>query len=177
MTGKNNLISVRVSDSDLAFLEGLAIDDAETPSEKLRAIIKQARLQDAGTYSYQAALEVMRGLLEPVAGQIREIERRESRHSELLIQTYHWLKEITAYMLSGVDQEDDETQMIDLATLEENVMERLIRHCEYMMRLAVTEHAPCYDPTLVRRSMPQVLTLARLVMTQQQQTTEENAND
>lgn len=177
MTQKNNLISVRVSDSDLRFLEGLSIDDAETPSEKLRAIIKQARLQEAGTYSYEAALEVMRGLLEPVAGQIREIERRESRHSELLIQTYHWLKEIAAYMLSGVDQEDDATEMIDLATLEQQVMERLVRQVEYLMRLAVTEQAPCYDPGLVRRSMPQVLTLARLVMSQQQHTNKENAHD
>lgn len=166
MSQKNNPISVRVSDEDLAFLNRLSIDDAETPSEKMRAVIKQAKRRQAGQYSYHAALGVIRELLEPVAGQIRELERKEDRHSELLINSYHWAKELTAYMLSGIDQEKDQNELIDLATLEANVLDRLLRQMEYILRLAVTREGPCYDGELVRSKIKHILELAMVVQTQ-----------
>ncbi len=166
MSQKNNPISVRVSDADLDFLDRLNIDDAETPSEKMRAIIRQAKLRQAGMYSYHAALGVMRDLLEPVAGRIRELEREEQQHSELIINTYHWVKELTAYMLSGIDQEHDQTELIDLATLENNVLDRLLRQMEYLLRLAVTPKGPCYQPGIIREQIEPILELAQVIRSQ-----------
>lgn len=166
MSQKKHSISVRISDEDLAFLEKLQIDDAQTPSEKMRFIIRQAKLREAGNYSYNAALTVMRELLEPVAGKIRQLERTEQSHSELVIHTYHWLKEITAYMLSGIDQEDDVSEILDLPTLEANVLDRLLRNMEHVLRLAVTETSPCYNPRLIHEQIKPVLDLTDMVKKQ-----------
>ena len=51
MPGKVPL-SVRVSQDDAAFLAGLAVTGATSPSDKLRALIRDARLRHEGCSGY-----------------------------------------------------------------------------------------------------------------------------
>lgn len=163
MPEKSSTISVRISDEDAEFLARLKLSDARTASEKMRHIISQARKRQAGFHDYPAALETMRELFDAVQQRLRDQERQQNIHSELLTQSFEWLTDLAAYLLSGTDQEVDRRQQISLETLEAGVAERLFRIMDALLRLGVTPESPCYDPSVVRRNLPRILSLARII--------------
>ena len=163
MPDKTTPLSARVSDEDAEFLARLSIPEARTPSDKLRYIIAQARKRQAGMHDYPAALEMMRELFDAVQQRLREQERQQGLHSELLFQSFDWLTDLAAFVLSGTDQESGNTQEISLEQLEAGVTDRLFRMMEQILRLGITPDSPCYDTAIINRNLPRVLPLTKII--------------
>jgi len=163
MPDKTTSLSVRVSDEDAEFLARLSVPEARTPSDKLRHIIAQSRQRQAGLHDYPAALEMMRELFDAVQQRLRNQERQQEAHSELLAHSFEWLSDLAAFMLSGTDQEADSEQEITLETLEAGVADRMFRMMDQLLRLGVTPESPCYDPDIINRHLPKVLSLAKII--------------
>jgi hypothetical protein len=164
MAGKSIPISVRVSDDDAAFLAALDIQGAVTPSEKIRALIARARDDADGGNDYEAALTRVRAWLEPTSQRLRAREMSSRQRSELIADTLYWLPDLVAFLMAGPDpaprKGDD-----GLKAFEAGVADRIFRYIEAVLRLAVTEKAPCYDPGIVSEGIRGTLELTEVVLT------------
>ncbi|MEM7706053.1 MAG: hypothetical protein AAF358_10900 [Pseudomonadota bacterium] len=166
MSEKSVNLSVRLSSDEARFLKHLSLPGADTVSEKLRHIIDRARRREEGTHSYPAALRMVDELLDPVRLGLLDQERREQVHSELLARVYEWLPDMLGYLLAGIDQEPDSEEVIELSQLEAGISERVFRLIEAVLRLALTEPNPCYEPNAVSRRLGPTLALAKLLAEQ-----------
>ena len=163
MPAKNVPISVRLDEGDAQFLEQLEIDGAQTVSDKLRAIIDQARQREDGRHNYPAGLRMMDNLLDPVRMALANQERHEQVHSELMTRVHEWLPEMFAYVLASLDPEPDCSDRISLEELEAGVAERVFRLINGTLRLALSSSNPCYDPQAISRRLEDTLELAQLL--------------
>ncbi len=163
MPNKNVTVSVRLDQDDARFLQRLDIGDADTLSEKLRAIIHQAREHDAGKHDYVSSLKMIDTLLDPVRTQILDQERREGRHSELISRTYEWLPDMMAFVLASLEQEAHGGEPIGLKDLEDGVAERVFRLIHACLRLGLEEPNPCYSEDVIGARLTPTLKLAKLL--------------
>lgn len=162
MSPKNHPVGVRLSDEDAAFLQALQIDDAETASEKLRALVQRARTELHGGRSYEASLLRVRELLEPTSRQLRAQELSSRQRSELIADTLYWLPDLVAYLMAGPDALGplDEDR---LTAYEAGLADKTFRFIEAVLRLGVTDRAPCYDPNVITHGARGVLELTQLI--------------
>lgn len=163
MPGKNVTLSVRLDESDAHFLERLRLADAETPSEKLRAIIGHARQREEGKHSYHAGLRLIDDLLDPVRMAVLDQQRREGTHSELISRVYEWLPDLLAFVLASVEQELDSDEMISLEELEAGIADRVFRIIAATLRLGLSSTNPCIDSKAVSKRLPPILELTQLL--------------
>ena len=156
-------VSVRVSPEDAEFIASLKIEDAVTPSDKIRALIKRARLLESREKSYEGALSSFQAQFRAVLNQLAQHEQQEELHSELVRLFLDWLVEADAYASSPPLNNDTQTRAADLMRFEQGVMERTLRLCETVIRLGITKTAPCYDPDIVSHNIDRVLDLSAVV--------------
>jgi len=164
MVGKTIPLSVRVAEEDSDFLAGLVIPGATTPSDKIRALIRDARMRHAGERSYAEGLTFQEEQLSPLIRQLRGSERELGMHSELLVQFMNWLPEATAYLHAELSEQGmDDDRKAALLALERGIAERALSLMEACLRLAVTPKEPCYDTSCVREKVSPILELSTLV--------------
>ncbi len=157
-------LSTRVTDSDSAFLASLEIDGAQTPSDKLRALIDDARKRREGTRDYKAGLRLVEDMLAPALERIRGAENRTEQHSELVNNVVTWITETLAFVMSrSPDQHLPPEEGHELESLERGLADRAFLLIESVLRLGVTEEAPCYDREAISKRMPQVVELVQLI--------------
>ncbi len=156
-------VSVRVSPEDAEFIASLKIEDAVTPSDKIRALIKRARLLESREKSYEGALSSFQAQFRAVLNQLAQHEDQENLHSELVRLFLDWLVEADAYAAAPPMTSDAKTRAADLKRFEYGVMERTLRLCETVIRLGITKVAPCYDPDIVSDNIDRVLDLSAVV--------------
>lgn len=101
MPSKTIPISARVSHEDAEFISRLKINGATTPSDKLRAIIADARRQKSRTKDYRGCFQMIQELLMPVNETIRQVELDNHEHSELITRAVEWLPDVLAYIVSS----------------------------------------------------------------------------
>ncbi len=152
-------ISARISEQDADFLASLKIDGANTPSEKIRYLISQARQQRVSVHSYSDALGRMRRLFEPGVERVNEAEYRLDSYSEPLHLFYDWLPEIVALAMTGGDELDEKS----LIRLEAGIADRTLRLSEAMLRFGVTNECRCYNPQLLHDRLQSLLDLAGII--------------
>jgi hypothetical protein len=156
-------LSVRVPYEDAEFIAGLHVNGANTPSDKLRAIINQARRRHQGGQDFGSALTFFEEQIAPVAHQIRKGERECHMHSELLGLANSKLPELLAFIVSyGADRESLDSEA--LQELESGVANRVFRLFEGVMRLAVTPRCPCYDENVISDRIDPLIDLARIIL-------------
>ena len=160
MPSKSVPVSVRISQEDAAFLARLQIDDAITPSEKIRAILKDTRIRAETGKDYQSCQQQAAALLNPVLMHVQMLEAEGGSHSELVTLFIEWLSESLA-MTMAAEGTLESTE--DLEKFEQNVAERSFRLFEAIMRMAVTASAPCYDAKLIRSKVLPILELSNIV--------------
>jgi hypothetical protein len=170
MSSKTTQMSVRVSEEDAEFLADFEIAGANTPSEKLRHLIAQARDRQHQAHSYEGALGLVRELLEPVAQTLRARELATRQRSEMIADTLYWLPDVVAYLIAGPGAKPGKADAKELVEFEAGVAHRIFRFTDAMLRLAVTSTAPCYDPNVVAKHMSGTLELAKLVLEQSRKT-------
>lgn len=161
MSPKTTLLSVRLSDEDAAFLAGLERRGATTPSEKLRALLAEAR--DAAEARGDAACAVQRlhGELAPTIEAIRRFELESGHRSALLAEALQRVPEIAGLLVAGPGAE---AGVAEFTALEARVADRAMALLEALLRLAVTRTAPCYAPDVVARRIDPVLELGTVIL-------------
>jgi hypothetical protein len=169
MSGKSIPLSVRVSDEDAEFLAALEIEAALTPSEKLRALIARARAEAGEGRSFEAALARLRAQLEPTAQLLRARELEGRGRSQLIHEVLQALPDLAAFLVAGPAPATRSRQE-DLAAFEQGVADRAFRLAEAVLRLGVTDKAPCYNPDVVAQGATGTLELSRVILSRRQRT-------
>ena len=162
MTAKTIPLSVRVSEDDAGFLAALG---GGSPSEKLRALIVDARKRHAEGRTYESSLALVRELLEPLSQTLRARELSSRQRSELIADTLYWLPDLVAFLMAGPAKVGAKSDGRELAEFEAGVAHRIFRFVEAVLRLGVTAKAPCYDPGVVTAGIGGTLELAQLILT------------
>lgn len=167
MGTKNVQLSTRVTDDDAEFLAALRIEGAETPSDKIRALILEARRRHEGPRDFRSALLRVSDLLAPVEADVRAAEHLTGTHSELIRLTNDWLAETLAFLVSqGQEQASGAKKHAALLeATERGLADRVFRLMEAILRLGVTGEAPCYDKGIVSGRLEPVLGLLEVIRT------------
>ena len=163
MSGKSIPLSVRVSDEDAEFLAALQIDGAVTPSEKLRALIARSRGEATEGRSFEASLARLRAQLEPTAQLLRTREMEQRGRSQLILEVMQALPDLGALLVAG-PAPAARSKAEDLIAFERSVADRVFRLIEAVLRLAVTEKSPCYNPDVVTQGAVGTLELSRVIL-------------
>ncbi len=163
MPGKSVSLSVRLSPEEAAFLAAYKSPGATTLSEKLRAVISEARKRRAGSENYAECLAFVEELLAPSLHRLRETETAAGLHSELLLNFAHWLPDVVAYSMVNVPDADEPDAAERLANLEAAIADRIFVLIEQVLRLGVTGESPCYDPTIITKRMPAIIKLNDII--------------
>lgn len=168
MSGKAVQMSVRISDDDAAFLARTQIDGAVTPSDKLRAIIAEARRMREEVQDYASCIKLVRDWLSPALERWREAERQVSARSEIMQVATEWLTETLAFVMSSTTKAEAGSPRAaelrsQLSTLERGVADRVFNLFQNVLRMGVTQSSPNYDPALVRARLGPVLELAAII--------------
>lgn len=184
MPEKTVQVSVRVSERDAAFLSQLQIDGATTPSEKLRALLRQARQQREGLQDYATELDFLNGLHRSAEARRLEAEKLLGIRSDLLRILMAWLIECDAFLLSaspseahGGGEEDGKTLRAEMDALEAGAADRVFALIDQVMRLGVTANCAGYDPAVVRNRMQTLIELIRVILSIQNEIGKEKSND
>ena len=155
-------VSARISQEDAEFLSQLEIGGAKTASDKLRAIIEQARLNHSSINDYEASIRRMNELLAPINHHIRHFESNNEAHSELLFRVIEWLPDTLALIIS-TEQDKKETSAKTLSQLEASVADRIFRLIETVLQLSVSRQCGCYNTNLMQERIEPVLELSEIV--------------
>ena len=164
MSYKTVSISARISQEDAEFLSQLTIAGAKTPSDKLRAILTDARQRHLEGLEYQSSLQLTLDMYLPLVERIQKAEYEAGIHSELLIRLIHWLPDMAAYAVSGLQcSEEDKQQKECLTAFEQGVAERIFRLMESVLQMGVTQQSNCYNPGVINDHVQPVLELADMI--------------
>ena len=163
MANKMVQIGVRIPQDDATFISQLKVEGANTPSDKLRAIIAQARKREHGLRDYKECLSTIDEFLMPVRNHVREIELHQEIHSEFVFRTLDWLSEVLAFCLvSRTDLEATQSKE-SLEHFEQQLSSRIFRIMESVLQMGVTPRGPCYQPDLISANLQQVLDIANVI--------------
>jgi hypothetical protein len=164
LAGKSMPLSVRMAPDEMLMLSELHLDDAVTPSDKIRRLVKWAHRQQKSRSSYAEALSVAEDQLAPVARRLRQHDAEQHVHSDLLLQLLAWLPDMFA--LTGTALQSDATteEAAKVAlTLEDDVAERIFSLLLGVLKMGLTPAAHCYRSSHLTERLPAVLELCRLL--------------
>lgn len=154
-------LSFRMSQKDAEFLAGLQVDDAVTLSEKVRYIIKSARLEHQQVADYEHYLKSMSDVLRTLNAQIKLAEMDIEKHSEIVAYFTEWSVESFAFIASMQQEKSLDEKM--LRHLEDGILKRIFRLFEIISRMGVTSVAPCYDEKNINKNFKSIIELIELI--------------
>ena len=161
MPPKSVPLSVRITPDDAEFLARLRVDDATTPSEKLRALVRAERRRREGYRDYDRVLGITRETLAPTLERIQSAENTERIHSELVHTVAEGLPDLMAFLLTAMaDVEEDRRGLEDM---EIQLADRTFRLMENVLRLGVTQTVRGYDPSVVADRLGPILEIADVI--------------
>lgn len=164
MAGKSVPFSARLSPQDAEFIAQFQVEGAHSPSDKIRAIIADARDRSTGAGDYKSALQQTQSMIAPTLRLTRSSERSAGSHSELVSRLGDWVPECLAYFASWTGAEA-ELSAEELTRLEVGLVQRSVTLMESILQMAITQRSPCYDPVLLNEKISPVLELARIIST------------
>jgi hypothetical protein len=157
-------LSVRMAPEEMLMLSELHLDDAVTPSDKIRRLVKWAHRQQKSRSSYAEALTVAEDQLAPTVRTLRQHEAEQHVHSDLLLQLLAWLPDMFA--LAGTALQSDaakEDSRRAAVTLEDDVAERIFSLLLGVLKMGLTPAAHCYQSKHLTNRLPAVRELCRLL--------------
>lgn len=163
-------LSVRISDDDAAFLAKFEAPGANTPSEKLRAILSSARQRHEGTQDFAACATMIAEMLRPPANRIRTLQREAGIRSDFVMRIYGWMPDLMAELLSGAP--DDEAGRQRLQAFEAALADQIFAMIEELLDMGLTSSNRSYDPRLVRDRITPILEILDLIKLRQEATGE-----
>ncbi|WMS85839.1 hypothetical protein [Pleionea litopenaei] len=163
MTGRTVPLSVRVSHEDAEFLSSLEIEGAETPSEKLRALITEAKRRQEAAHGFAEAQTELRRVIQPLVEQVQAYESEQEVYSQLTHLALEWIPEAMAELVSQRFALRNQKNDDKFKELERRVTDRIFRLIEGYLRLAVTQDCEGYDPQVVQKRLPRIQQLIKLL--------------
>ncbi len=163
---KTSTLSVRVSSDDAAFLAELDIEDAVSPSEKLRALLHAEQRRQQGGHDVVEATYMFRDMLRASARLNRRIELMTGLRSNFLTKIYDRIPEIVAIAYTGVDMDanEDEKVLVDAARKFENaLLDYIFEFVQETVELGLTTKNRCYDPDAINDRLTPVLEILDLI--------------
>ena len=157
-------LSVRMAPEEMSMLSELHLDDAVTPSDKIRRLVKAAYRQQKSRSSYSEALNIAEDQLAPIIHKLREHDAAHHVHSDLLLQLLTWLPDMFA--LAGTALQHDisgEDGKKATVTLEDDIAERIFLLLLGVLKMGLTPAAHCYQSSHLTDRLPAVLELCRLL--------------
>jgi hypothetical protein len=156
-------LSVRLSDEDNGFLAGLELEGAITASDKIRGLIRLARLRLQEPGSYSAALAISHDQLSAASRAVRLLEHEAGKHSDVVTGLMATAEEFLTLALTAPRADGSETGRA-LVAYEARLVDCAARMTEQLMRWAVTPTAPAYDPHAVSRRLQGLESLMQLIL-------------
>jgi len=162
MVALNTPLSVRLSEDDSAFLAQLELEGAVTSSDKVRGLIRLARLRHQRPETFAGSLAASHEALGPALRTVREAEQQADRRSGVVVGLLTCVEEFLALSLSTPTEmaSADEAAM---TRHEARLVDCAARMTEQMLRWAVTPSAPAYDPGVVARRLATLNELMTLI--------------
>ncbi|MCG8425868.1 MAG: hypothetical protein MI754_00765 [Chromatiales bacterium] len=157
-------ISVRISPTEAEFLAQLKIPDAITPSDKLRAIITDARKRTESPQSYTEASTMIHNWLSPIFENVHEAEITTGQYSALVAITKEWLQEFLTYTSLAGSFENNTSAQQNLESFEQGVAERTLRLSENLLQLALTKESRCYQADVISSRLQPIQEIAKLIL-------------
>ena len=158
-------LSVRISADDATFLAEVEIQDAVTPSDKLRAILADARQRASGSDDIASALALVERMLRPVLHRILSAQREQGLRSDFVLELYARLPELFAGLLAaGAAATGGATGM---RKWEAGIADQVFAFIEEMLKLGLVSQSRTYSSTLIRDRLKPSLEILRLLETAQ----------
>ena len=154
-------VGARIDPEDAEFLNLLEINGAKTPSDKLRAIIQEARLRRAYSKDFTGSYRLIQEQVTPIIERLRKTEFELNVQSVLLTRILEWMPEFYAYSLSALPENiDSET---DLAGYEKGVVDRVMRLFESLLHVALSRQRANYQPELLENHVSHIVDLVNMI--------------
>lgn len=163
-TGNRIPVSVRISQEDADFIASLQIEGAHTPSEKIRELLKQARLAHSGAQDYAAALNRAEQFFQTAKHEVLQQEKHLGVHSHILARLFELLPDLNATLSADRPSEAD---LAALQKYEREVMWRIVRLFDSILQLAVTGKGAAYDDNVLVQ-LDNTLKLAKIILHEQE---------
>ena len=159
---KTATLSVRVDDDDAAFLAGLDVGGARTPSEKLRALLRAEKERQERSDDRVEATEMFADLLRRARRKVRKIETVTDEKSEFLSKVYDRLPEIMGAAYVGPEDNAKE-QLQSIKKFETETLNEVFVFIQEVLELALTTRNRCYDPAAIEKRLEPVLEIVELI--------------
>jgi hypothetical protein len=140
----------------------LEINGATTPSDKLRAIIEEARLQREYARDFAGSYRMIQEQLAPVIEKIKKVEFENGIHSALLARTLEWMPEFYAFCLCSLPTEKLESTE-ELRKYEKGAVDRVARLLESLLHLELSRQASSYTPKVFRDHVDSLKELIQII--------------
>jgi hypothetical protein len=161
-------VSVRIPEEDLAWLAGIQLAGASSPSDKIRALLADARRRADGSGDYVGCVSLLREQVRPLLEATQALEHDHQLHSAIVPLLAMQLPELMASLSAGVPAGDQAPAQA--RDLEARLTARAMRMLLGLLRLGVTQRTPAYDPAVLDAYIPEVLELAKLIQSARQAT-------
>ncbi|MBD9369908.1 hypothetical protein [Xanthomonas sp. XNM01] len=146
-------VTLRLDEDDLTFLAGIEVAGATNLSEKIRALLADARAQREGLDDFGAAYDFVRGLFAVPERRVHQAEVASQQRSELVARVLAWMPETAAFVLAGSALQAGGDTPKALRDFERGLGERAMVLTESMLQLAQAGFPGCHAPeTLSRRA-------------------------
>jgi hypothetical protein len=156
---KNIAMSVRVSAEDAQFIAELDIPGATTPSEKMRALIAEARERRQGLEDYSQSVGAIQQMLAPARSRVRDAEHNTGTRSDLVATIFDWLPEaLAAAVVPAAQGEQPELPQVEAA-----LAEQVFRLIDSTLRMGVTSQCRCYSPDAVSSRLGPAVAIVKLI--------------
>ncbi|QMT31002.1 hypothetical protein [Alysiella filiformis] len=152
-------LSVRIDQEDYDFIAQLHIEGANTPSEKVRELLKQARLAHAQAQDYEHGLDSMERFIQAAKRHVLHAEKEWGIHSTILARLFEQVPDLAATL--AADLPEHATQQ-DLLDYEREMMWRVVRLMDAVLQLAVVGKGAAYDDNILLE-LDNTLKLANIV--------------
>lgn len=161
VVSKSETLSVRVSSDDAAWIAALDVDGATTSSDKVRALISQARTQELSFRDYATCVTWVRALLGPAVTRLRSLEDNAGLHSELLSAVTEGLPPLVATILTATPSSNGSQEA--LSQIEGRLAQKAFAVFQSIMRLAVTAPHGLTNPDVFRDQLPAIMEMAEII--------------
>ncbi|RUM37029.1 MAG: hypothetical protein DSY58_04490 [Desulfobulbus sp.] len=141
-------IGARISPEDADFLNLLEINGAKTPSDKLRAIIEEARLRREYSHEFTGSYRMIQEQLAPIIERIKQTEFEQNIHSAPLARILDWLPEFYAYCLCSLPETIESEQ--NLQMYEKGAVDRVARLFESLLHLELSVQGTTYNSGVLK---------------------------
>lgn len=157
-------LSVRIDQEEADFIAQLHVEGANTPSEKIREILKQARMAHQQTHDYNSALTAMEQFVQNAKRDVLRAEKNLAVHSHILMRLFELVPDLTATLAQDLP---DDADLLTLKHYEREMMFRVVRLMDSILQLAVVGKGAAYDDDVLAQ-LGNTLKLAAIVSAHRQ---------